>query len=203
MQTTTDYIYIFLISSVYTVIDFGGATRVDNEHKTHIVNTRQYRAPEVILELGWSTPSDIWSLGCLLAELLTGNLLFGTHESLEHLTMMEHCVGPFPFRMVKHSPKLITYFDHNYRLLRDCLSCESQERVSDMISLLVSSVLLIGNHICGLLFSHPICTPMYVQNTHRNHRLPECGDFVFLLSSMLKLDPDVRPSAHILLKEYF
>jgi Protein kinase domain len=44
------------------VIDFGGAT-YDSEKKSSIVNTRQYRAPEVILGCGWSMPSDLWSLG--------------------------------------------------------------------------------------------------------------------------------------------
>lgn len=44
------------------VIDFGGAT-YDHEKKSAIVNTRQYRAPEVILGCGWSMPSDLWSLG--------------------------------------------------------------------------------------------------------------------------------------------
>jgi serine/threonine protein kinase len=44
------------------VIDFGGAT-YDNEKKSSVVNTRQYRAPEVILGVGWSMPSDMWSVG--------------------------------------------------------------------------------------------------------------------------------------------
>ena len=44
------------------VIDFGGAT-YDNEKKSTIVNTRQYRAPEVILNVGWGCPSDLWSVG--------------------------------------------------------------------------------------------------------------------------------------------
>lgn len=44
------------------IIDFGGAT-YDNEKKSSIVNTRQYRAPEVILGVGWSMPSDLWSAG--------------------------------------------------------------------------------------------------------------------------------------------
>ena len=44
------------------LIDFGGAT-YDHEHKTTIINTRQYRGPEVTLEVGWSFPSDIWSIG--------------------------------------------------------------------------------------------------------------------------------------------
>ncbi len=73
--------------------------------------------------------------------------------------MMEHCVGPFPCRMVKHSPKAKTYFDEYYCLLRDRLSFHSQERVSDVISLRVSSVILIDNHSYGSLFSHPIFTP--------------------------------------------
>ena len=49
-------------SSRIKIIDFGGAT-YDDEKKSHVVNTRQYRAPEVILGTGWSMPSDIWSIG--------------------------------------------------------------------------------------------------------------------------------------------
>jgi serine/threonine protein kinase len=40
-----------------------------------IVSTRHYRAPEVILGLGWSYPCDMWSVGCIMVELLTGALL--------------------------------------------------------------------------------------------------------------------------------
>lgn len=61
----------------FKVIDFGGST-YDNERKASIVNTRQYRAPEVILDLGWSFPSDGWSAGCIAAELYQGELLFAT-----------------------------------------------------------------------------------------------------------------------------
>jgi serine/threonine protein kinase len=59
------------------VIDFGGATYTD-DRKSSIINTRQYRAPEVILELGWCTPSDLWSAGCIVSELYEGELLFAT-----------------------------------------------------------------------------------------------------------------------------
>ena len=51
------------------VIDFGGATYGNDKSKSRIVNTRQYRGPEVTLELGWSFPSDMWSAGCILAEV--------------------------------------------------------------------------------------------------------------------------------------
>ena len=44
------------------LIDFGSAT-FDHEHHSLIVSTRHYRAPEVILELGWAQPCDVWSIG--------------------------------------------------------------------------------------------------------------------------------------------
>jgi dual-specificity kinase/CDC-like kinase len=82
-------------STQVKVIDFGGAT-YDHERKSSVVNTRQYRAPEVILGWGWSHPSDLWSAGCVIAELYAGELLFATHDNPEHLALMERAAGPFP-----------------------------------------------------------------------------------------------------------
>ncbi|CAF0990092.1 unnamed protein product [Rotaria magnacalcarata] len=92
------------------VIDFGSAT-FDWEHHSTIVSTRHYRAPEVILELGWSQPCDVWSVGCILFELYLGFTLFQTHDNKEHLAMMERILGPIPYRMAKQSKKT-KYFYH-------------------------------------------------------------------------------------------
>lgn len=73
----------------WAVIDFGGATYDDDDHKSTIVNTRQYRAPEVILEVGWSFPSDLWSAGCIIAELYTGDLFFATVRCSEEEMMSD------------------------------------------------------------------------------------------------------------------
>ena len=70
------------------LIDFGSATFHDEYHSS-VVSTRHYRAPEIILGLGWSYPCDIWSIGCILVEFFTGDALFQTHDNLEHLAMME------------------------------------------------------------------------------------------------------------------
>ncbi|KRY34907.1 Exostosin-1 [Trichinella spiralis] len=91
------------------VIDFGSAT-FDHEHHSTIVSTRHYRAPEVILELGWSHPCDVWSIGCIIFELLLGTTLFQTHENLEHLAMMERILGPLPYRMCRKTKT--RYFYH-------------------------------------------------------------------------------------------
>lgn len=87
------------------LIDFGGAT-FENEKHARIINTRQYRAPEVIFGLEWTYPSDIWSIGCILAELATGDLLFQTHADSEHLKLMEIILEePIPTNMVDRGLK--------------------------------------------------------------------------------------------------
>jgi hypothetical protein len=60
---------------------------------------------QVILGLGWSFQCDLWSVGCILVELITGRTLFQTHENLEHLAMIERVVAPIPSDMVKRASK--------------------------------------------------------------------------------------------------
>ena len=115
--------YKQVLSSDVKLIDFGSAT-FDHEHHSTIVSTRHYRAPEVILEVGWSQPCDVWSVGCIMFELYTGYTLFQvrhclsppniyltyilgvslqTHDNREHLAMMERILGTIPYRMAKRS----------------------------------------------------------------------------------------------------
>jgi serine/threonine protein kinase len=77
-----------LNSSEIKIIDLGSATFEDEYHST-VISTRHYRAPEVILQVGWSFPSDVWSVGCILLELYTGETYFQTHNNDEHLAMIE------------------------------------------------------------------------------------------------------------------
>lgn len=84
------------------LIDFGAAT-YEHDYHGSVINTRQYRAPEVILDLGWDMSSDMWGFGCILMELYTGVLLFKTHEHMEHLAMVEKIIEPFPDHMLKRA----------------------------------------------------------------------------------------------------
>ncbi|KAK7351461.1 hypothetical protein VNO77_10945 [Canavalia gladiata] len=103
-------------SSAIKLIDFG-STAFDNQNHSSIVSTRHYRAPEIILGLGWSYPCDLWSVGCILIELCSGEALFQTHENLEHLAMMERVLGPLPEHMVRRSNKgAEKYFKRGARL---------------------------------------------------------------------------------------
>uniref|UniRef100_A0A5S6R3Q7 Protein kinase domain-containing protein n=1 Tax=Trichuris muris TaxID=70415 RepID=A0A5S6R3Q7_TRIMR len=86
------------------LIDFG-ATVFNRKDQTAIVSTRHYRAPEVILELGWSYPCDVWSIGCIIYELLKGVPMFQVHEDVEHLAMMQRVLGTLPQHMALKSKK--------------------------------------------------------------------------------------------------
>ncbi|XP_058001750.1 serine/threonine-protein kinase AFC3 isoform X3 [Hevea brasiliensis] len=103
-------------SSAIKLIDFG-STAFDNQNHSSIVSTRHYRAPEVILGLGWTYPCDLWSVGCILVELCLGEALFRTHENLEHLAMMERVLGPLPEHMIQKANRgAEKYFKRGSRL---------------------------------------------------------------------------------------
>ncbi|KAM9728893.1 dual specificity protein kinase CLK2-like isoform 2-T3 [Menidia menidia] len=100
------------------VVDFGTAT-FDHQHHESLVSTRHYRAPEVILDLGWNQSCDVWSLGCVLVEFYLGRTLFPSHESKEHLAMMEKVLGPIPPHLLKRTRK--QHYVH-----RGCLKWDEQ-----------------------------------------------------------------------------
>ncbi|EGG05709.1 uncharacterized protein MELLADRAFT_78034 [Melampsora larici-populina 98AG31] len=93
-----------LHSSDIRLIDFGSATFEDEYHAA-VVSTRHYRAPEIILNMPWSYPCDVWSIGCILIEFFTGEALFQTHENLEHLAMMEAVFGSMPDSLVRKAAR--------------------------------------------------------------------------------------------------
>lgn len=57
------------------VIDLGSSCFITDQLSSY-VQSRSYRAPEVILGLPYDHKIDVWSLGCILAELSSGYVLF-------------------------------------------------------------------------------------------------------------------------------
>jgi len=68
--------------SEIAILDFGAACTTCEEGYTYVMS-RYYRAPEVILGNGYSHPVDMWSLGCIAAELFNGRPLFPGSSELE------------------------------------------------------------------------------------------------------------------------
>lgn len=57
------------------IVDFGSACWADKKFAGEI-QTRHYRAPEVIIGAEYSFPADLWSFACITFELATGDMLF-------------------------------------------------------------------------------------------------------------------------------
>ena len=84
------------------VIDFGLSWRLDKGTTKTPSNfgTRHYRSPEGMLRLGSGTQNDIWSLGCTLAELWTGNVLFNGLDRIDQLRKVIELLGMVPDSML-------------------------------------------------------------------------------------------------------
>ncbi|XP_015505982.1 mitogen-activated protein kinase 13 isoform X3 [Parus major] len=75
------------------ILDFGLARQADAEMTGYVV-TRWYRAPEVILNwMHYNQTVDIWSIGCIMAEMLTGKTLFKGRDYLDQLTQILKVTG--------------------------------------------------------------------------------------------------------------
>ncbi|KAL1020752.1 hypothetical protein UPYG_G00004180 [Umbra pygmaea] len=75
------------------ILDFGLARHTDDE-MTGYVATRWYRAPEIMLNwMHYNMTVDIWSVGCIMAELLTGRTLFPGTDHIDQLKLIMLLVG--------------------------------------------------------------------------------------------------------------
>ena len=89
-----DHLYSTPKSTAIKLIDFGSACISENgKSHSHLIQTRHYRAPEVVFKLNWTYSADVWSIGCILVELIYGKMLFNTHCSIDHLNQMLNCIG--------------------------------------------------------------------------------------------------------------
>ncbi|XP_036335078.1 putative dual specificity tyrosine-phosphorylation-regulated kinase 3 homolog isoform X1 [Rhagoletis pomonella] len=74
------------------VIDFGSSCYESQRVYTYI-QSRFYRAPEVILGSKYGRAIDMWSLGCILAELLSGHALFPGENESDQLACIIEVLG--------------------------------------------------------------------------------------------------------------
>jgi serine/threonine protein kinase len=90
------------------VIDFGSSCFTHDQLSSY-VQSRSYRAPEVILGCKYDYKIDIWSLGCILAEMLTSYVLFQNDSIQGLLARVVGIIGPIPEMLMK-SGKLVGNF---------------------------------------------------------------------------------------------
>jgi serine/threonine protein kinase len=92
------------------VIDLGSSC-FTTDHLSTYVQSRSYRAPEVVLGAPYDGKADLWSLGCVLAELFTGQVLLRNESTRTALARVIGIFGPLDpelLRLGKHAGALVT-----------------------------------------------------------------------------------------------
>ena len=175
-------LYKKLKNTSIKIIDFGSAVE-GKDIGNGIINTRQYRSPEVILECyKWDHKSDIWSIACILIELYTGELLFQTHNNQEHLSLIEKVCGHYPNWMVNK-----TKSDELYNLFINC-NRHREDKVVDIKR-------------CHKY--NEVRKALLNQRTIPESICPRHHAFCKFILYLLRIDPKDRPSAADILKHEF
>ena len=95
-----------------------------NHHFSTIIQTRQYRSPEVLLGINYSETSDIWSLACIIFELATGDFLFEPRKgdtyskNDDHLAQFIELLGKMPKNFALSGSDSLKYFNKKGKLRR-------------------------------------------------------------------------------------
>lgn len=92
-----------------TLIDFGSACFEKSTMYSYI-QSRHYRSPEVILGLRYSCAIDMWSLGCIAAELFIGIPVFPGANEYNQLFKIIEMLGPPPPEMIRLGTRASKFF---------------------------------------------------------------------------------------------
>ncbi|XP_042041815.1 uncharacterized protein LOC121787206 isoform X1 [Salvia splendens] len=151
------------------VIDLGSSC-FETDHLCSYVQSRSYRAPEVILGLPYGKKIDLWSLGCILAELCTGNVLFQNDSPATLLARVIGIIGSIEQGMLAKGRDTYKYFTKNHMLYE-----RSQD--SNRLEYLIPKKSSLRHRL-----------PMGDQG------------FIDFIAHLLEVNPDKRPSASEALK---
>uniref|UniRef100_A0A672YI51 mitogen-activated protein kinase n=1 Tax=Sphaeramia orbicularis TaxID=375764 RepID=A0A672YI51_9TELE len=141
------------------ILDFGLARSTDAEMTGYVV-TRWYRAPEVILNwMHYTQTVDIWSVGCIMAEMINGKTLFKGKDYMDQLTQIMKVTGvPGPeFVQKLDTPEAKSYIKGLPRYPRKDFSTLFPRVSAKCIDLLEKMLVLDGDErpTAELALEHP------------------------------------------------
>ncbi|XP_075580958.1 dual specificity tyrosine-phosphorylation-regulated kinase 1B-like [Pelecanus crispus] len=96
--------------SAVKIVDFGSSCQLGQRIYQYI-QSRFYRSPEVLLGLPYDLAIDMWSLGCILVEMHTGEPLFSGTNEADQMNRIVEVLGLPPPHMLEQAPKARKYFE--------------------------------------------------------------------------------------------
>lgn len=120
--------YILGYSDGFILCDIG-TTLKNNDRSIMKFYTTYYKAPEIILNLDYDGTYDVWSMGCTLYELITGEILFDPYnkelrerfcedDNLNLLYLIESTLGELPLWMKQQSPQRTSLYTRDLTCVR-------------------------------------------------------------------------------------
>ena len=100
------------------IIDFGSGC-FDGHQLYEYIQSRFYRAPEVMIGIQYGTPMDIWGTALVLIELLIGRPIFPGDDELEQLWMISEVLGEPPTKLVDKGKRKSEFFEDDSTLKKD------------------------------------------------------------------------------------
>ena len=101
------------------IIDFGSSC-FSHERIHSYIQSRYYRAPEVILGIPYNTSIDMWSVGCVVAELYTGCTLLQGESELDQFQLIIELLGLPPANIISQSTKRRIFFNEDGNIKAVC-----------------------------------------------------------------------------------
>jgi serine/threonine protein kinase len=112
-----------LIDKNIKISDMGTCVHPLRSRFNKRIQTVYYRSPEILMDLGYSTKSDIWALGCTIYEMLTGEILFDAEDCDENkarhaIMLIVQRLGMIPEKMINKSPQKNLFFSVDQKRIR-------------------------------------------------------------------------------------
>ncbi|XP_034165940.1 dual specificity tyrosine-phosphorylation-regulated kinase 4-like [Pangasianodon hypophthalmus] len=119
------------------VIDFGGSS-FEQKKLFPGIHTRIYSPPEVLMKNHYTTAIDMWSLGCILAELHTGRYLFPGVDDYDQIALIMEVLGRPPTEFVQEEKTWNFFYNHkgHWRKIYDSKDRVIKPRSKDLKTIL-------------------------------------------------------------------
>ncbi|KAI9475133.1 kinase-like domain-containing protein [Coemansia mojavensis] len=173
---------------VIKVIDFGSACFEWQTVFTYI-QSRFYRSPEILLGLPYSSRIDMWSLGCIVAELYLGLPLFPGSSEYNQLSRIVDLLGVPPRNMLEKARRTDEFFNYLGPGTWDLKPMEqfSRERNTEEKE---SKRYFSANTLEELITTYPI--RRRVTDAEQQREYQSRIALIDFLRGLLQLDPDRR-----------
>ena len=146
---------IFFINYEYNVVigDFGLSIICNDEYQEMWnVQTRWYRSPEIILNMPYMYPIDMWSAGAIMLELLISRAIFSSRDEYELYYIIERVIGSeCPYITGDYNPKFTSFMRIYKTKINVYNKSRTCERIDEILTLIknknIEEINYLMNHI--------------------------------------------------------